>query len=217
MLSTALDYLDVKHVCPHCNRQLSLCHAPPMHVGDGLGWGAEYLFICLNNDCPLFVKGWDYIESQYGHLGSYRYMRLPDSNESYNMMVGSTDAFTGTVVDPEQVKSQSSRYRKEKDAVAQLDTCVQEKNLEPLLFLLLDDFADLEYRKRAAELLVALNEINCIEPLRNHSFRDSHLEQAVNMAIKAILDAHYLQECPYCAELIKVRAKVCKHCQKDLP
>ncbi|MCI5120103.1 MAG: zinc ribbon domain-containing protein, partial [Candidatus Electrothrix sp. AUS4] len=31
-----------------------------------------------------------------------------------------------------------------------------------------------------------------------------------------ILSNHFLRECPYCAELIKARAKVCKHCSKEL-
>jgi hypothetical protein len=36
------------------------------------------------------------------------------------------------------------------------------------------------------------------------------------MAISAILSKNFLKECPYCAELIKARATVCKHCQKEL-
>ena len=56
MLSTVLQYLEEKHCCPHCSGDLTLCHSPSVHVGDGLGWGSEYLFICLNDSCPLFVK-----------------------------------------------------------------------------------------------------------------------------------------------------------------
>ncbi|WP_457575000.1 zinc ribbon domain-containing protein [Desulfolithobacter sp.] len=216
MLELALKFLEEKHTCPHCNKELTLCHAPPIHVGDGLGWGSEYLFICLNNDCPLFVNGWEYIETQFGHSGSYRFMRIPNSDESYNMMVGGKDAFTGSVVDIEALKRQNVRYQKEKEATAALDTCVAEKNLEPVLYLLLDNAATLSVRKRAAELLAPINDLTCIEPLRNHKFSNSHLEQTINMAISAILKAHYLKECPYCAELIKERAKFCKHCHKDL-
>ncbi len=216
MLELALKFLEEKHTCPHCKEELTLCHAPPIHVGDGLGWGSEYLFICLNNDCPLFVNGWEYIETQFGHSGSYRFMRIPNSDESYNMMVGGKDAFTGSVVDIEALKRQNVRYQKEKEATAALDTCVAEKNLEPVLYLLLDNAATLSVRKRAADLLAPINDLACIEPLRNHKFSNSHLEQAINMAITAILKAHYLKECPYCAELIKERAKYCKHCHKDL-
>jgi hypothetical protein len=216
MLATVLKFLEEKHVCPHCKQELTLCYAPPIHVGDGLGWGSEYLFICLNNDCPLYVSGWKNIEQNYGHVGSYRYMRIPDSNESFTMMVAGQDAFTGSIVDVEEIKKQDERYRREKEAIAKLGSCVAEKNLEPVLFLLLDNHANLEIRKRAADLLVSLNDLDCIEPLRNHDFRDSNLEQNVNMAISTILAHHFMKECPHCAELIKSRASLCKHCHKEL-
>ena len=216
MLEAALAYLKEKHTCPHCKQELTLCHAPPMHVGDGLGWGSEYLFICLNDECSLFVNGWEYVENQYGHVGSYRYMEIPNSNESYNMMVAGKSAFTGSIVDIEALKEQNTRYQAEKEAVEKLDGCVEAHDLEPVLYLLTDNAARLSDRKRAAELLVPLNDLACIEPLRNHDFGDNHLEQNVNMAISAILAVHYLRECPYCAELVKVRAKICKHCGKEL-
>ena len=216
MLDRIIKMLEMKLTCPHCNTELTLCHAPPVHIGDGLGWGSEYLFVCLNDECSLFVDGWEYIENQYGHVGSYRYMRLPDSNESYNMMVAGKAAFTGSIVDIEAIKKQDKRFQEEIKAVADLDTCVEKKNLAPVLYLLLDDHANLSDRKRAADLLVDLNDISCIEPLRNHDYKNSHLAQDINMAIISILKANFLKECPYCAELVKARSTVCKHCQKEL-
>jgi hypothetical protein len=213
---SVFDLLEEVHTCPHCEAKLSLCHAPPIHVGDGLGWGSEYLFVCLNDECRLFASGWEHIESQYGHVGSYRYMKLPDSDESYSMMVAGKGAFTGSVVDPEAIRKSDTRYQKEKEAIAKLDTCVEEKNLEPVLYLLLDDHVSLPLKKRAAALLPVFNDLACVEPLRNHNFKDSYLEQDINMAIAAILAANFVRECPFCAELVKVRAKICKHCQKEL-
>ncbi|WP_028318602.1 zinc ribbon domain-containing protein [Desulfobulbus elongatus] len=216
MLSTLLRYIEEKHYCPHCSGDLTLCHAPPVHVGDGLGWGSEYLFICLNDTCPLFVKGWDYIANHYGHVGSYRYMELPNSKETYNMMVVTREAFTGSVVDIEAIKRQNERYQRQQEALAALDACVEQKQLAPVLTVLLDDSVRIDDRKRAVELLVPLNDTACVEPLRNHAFKDPHLEQEVNLAIGQILANHFLKECPYCAELIKARATVCKHCQREL-
>jgi len=216
MLERALTYLKEKHTCPHCNQELTLCHAPPVHVGDGLGWGSEFLFICLNDECSLYTNGWEFVENQYGHVGSYRHMEIPNSNESYNMMVAGAGAFTGSIVDVEALKQQNTRYQAEKKAVADLDGCLEAHNLEPVMYLLTDNAASSEERKRAADLLIPLNDLDCIEPLRNHDFGNNHLEQDINMAISHILAAHFLRECPYCAELVKVRARVCKHCGKDL-
>jgi hypothetical protein len=216
MLSTLLKYIEEKHACPHCSGDLSLCHAPAVHVGDGLGWGSEYLFICLNDNCPLFTKGWDYIANQYGHVGSYRHMEIPNSKETYNMMVVGKEAFTGSIIDIEDVKRKSEGYQRQQEALAAFNTCVEQKQLEPVLTILLDDSVSLNNRKRAADLLVALNDISCIEPLRNHTFSDPHLEQEVNLAIGQVLANNFLTECPYCKELIKSRATVCKHCQREL-
>lgn len=211
-----LKYLDLKYTCPHCDSELTPCHAPPIHVGDGLGWGSEVLFICLNDECSLFVNGWKHVENSYQHVGSYRHMRLPDSDESYNMMVAGKDAFTGSIIDREEIEAKNKRFKREKEAVGQLDDCVAKGDLQPALYLLLDEHTDLKHRKRACELLAKLNDPVCVEPLRNHAFRDPNLEHDVNQALIKILANNFLKECPACAELIKARAKVCKHCKTEI-
>jgi hypothetical protein len=41
-------------------------------------------------------------------------------------------------------------------------------------------------------------------------------EEALKEAIKKIHDRFFTRECPFCAEIIKKRAKICKHCQKEV-
>jgi hypothetical protein len=216
MLSTILKYLEEKHTCPYCNTELTLCDAPPIHVGDGLGWGCEYLFICLNDECSLFSNGWEHIENQYGHVGSYRHMEIPGSKETYSMMVAGAGAFTGSIVDVEAIKKENVRYQEAKKALASLDTCLEEKNIDPVLFLITDEHSMVKDRQKAISLLLPFNDLSCIEPLRNHTFKNTALKQEVDMAISALLAKNFLKECPFCTELIKARATVCKHCQKDL-
>ncbi len=208
-------YLEEVKVCPHCNKKMSCCEAPPIHVGDGLGWGSEVLFICLNDDCSLFLNGWESIERRFGHHSSYRYMELPDSTEGNLMMVGNAQAFTGSVIDLEALALQNERYQKEKEALVALETCVAERNLEPVMLLILDEAANLENRRKALRLLLDVNDLACLDPIRNHTFRDTSLKQEADIILSQLLKNNFLKECNACAELIKAKALKCKHCQAD--
>jgi hypothetical protein len=207
--------LDEEHICPNCKIRMTACEAPPVHVGDGLGWGSEVLFICLNDDCPSFTGGWKKVDVNYGHKGSFRNMQLPGSTEQNVMMVASKIAFTGSIIDIEQMRSQNERYQKEKAAVAALDTCVEKNDISPVMALILDENATSAGRQKAIKLLKEFNDLSCIDPIRNHTFRKSDLEQQCNMAITQILKDHCKKECPNCAELVKAQAKRCLHCKTD--
>ncbi|MDZ7641218.1 MAG: zinc ribbon domain-containing protein [Desulfurivibrio sp.] len=201
-----------EHYCPHCRQQLSCCQAPPFHIGDGLGWGTDILFVCLNDECSLYVKSWQDFEDRYGHSASCRYVLCPGNEKGEPMMVGGGNAFKGSEVDIEALQAQNKRFAREKEAIAQLATCVAEQNLEPVLYLLTDEHADLSDRKRACELLLELKDPACVDPLRNHDFYNPELEQLVNLAIGELLKSIHRKECPYCAEIVKSQAKACKHC-----
>lgn len=205
-----------EHYCPYCKGRLSCCEAPPIHVGDGLGWGSEVLFICLNDDCPLYADSWKHFEETYGQSASCRYMLLPGEKKGEPMMVGSSAAYTGSIIDIECLKKQNKRYAKEKEALAKLATCVEEKNLEPVLHLILDEAADMRGREKAVDMLAKLNNLDCIDPIRNHKFRNTDFEQRTNLAIIQVLKANHRKECPYCMEVIKTQAKICKHCGKEV-
>lgn len=205
-----------EHYCPHCNVRLTCVNTPPFHVGDGLGWGTDVFFVCLNDECSLFVNSWEQFEEQYGHSASCRYMLLPGEKKGEAMMVGSKIAFTGLEVDVESLLKQNTRHIKEKEAREQLACCIDEKNLEPALHLILDEGANLEGRKQACQCLVGLSDLSCIDPIRNHKFKNTDLEQLVNLAINKILTDQLSKECPHCAEIIKAKAKLCKHCKSEV-
>jgi len=216
MYLSNLAVLDEEHICPDCNTPMTACEAPPVHVGDGLGWGSEVLFICLNNDCPPFVNGWKKVDVNYGHKGTFRNMQLPGSKELNVMMVASEFAFTGSILDHEDIKLQNERYKKEKEAVAALDTCLADKDITPVMTLILDEAATPAGRKRAVEMLVRFNDLSCIDAIRNHTFKKTEFTQATNLVIQKLLQDNCQKECPFCAELIKAQAKKCMHCKSDL-
>ncbi len=211
-----LSVLEEVHTCPDCGARMDCCEAPPVHVGDGLGWGSEVLFICLNDDCPTFKGGWEKVDVNYGHKATFRNMQLPGSTEQNVMMVASKIAFTGSIIDPEQMREQNERYRKEKDALAALDSCVEEKDISPVMTLILDESANPAGRLRAINMLIEFNDLSCLDAIRNHTFRNTEFEQKCNLVISELLKANFQKECPHCAELIKAQANKCLHCKADL-
>jgi hypothetical protein len=58
-----------------------------------LGFGGSFLWICTNNECPLFVNGWKNMAEKYGELTSIRYMIEPDSGETGVFPVPSASVF----------------------------------------------------------------------------------------------------------------------------
>lgn len=211
-----LSFLDEIHTCPHCEQKMLCCEAPPVHIGDGLGWGSEVMYICLNDYCKVFLQGWENIETRYGHHASYRYMELPGSKEGNFMMVGNSDAFKASVIDPNALKEQNKRYQKEKEALKALDHCVEKGDLEPALYLILDEGSEVEARKKAISLLPEINDLSCIDPIRNHTFRDTSLEMECNHMLQVLMKKNFKKECPYCGELVKMQAKKCLHCKEEI-
>ena len=45
-----------KPKCPHCGEEMKLWEVPPITVGDGLGWGTPFLFLCFNDECSLYSR-----------------------------------------------------------------------------------------------------------------------------------------------------------------
>jgi len=52
---------------------------PLINFSDGLGWGAPFLWMCVNDDCPVFNKGFTHTLNNYGQTTSMRVVVEPDS------------------------------------------------------------------------------------------------------------------------------------------
>lgn len=209
-------YCAMEFFCPHCETKLSPCEVPPFHIGDGLGWGTEVFFVCLNDECPPFVRGWEHIEEQFGHVGSYRYMHLPNEKKGEMMMVGNKMAFTGSVLDPEVILAANARHQQERAWVDEYDQSILDKNTGPALGVLVDDRANKNHRGKACDVLLKIGDISCFDTVSNLTDLNPELENKVNILMTGLLKNNFMRQCPDCAELIKIKATVCKHCKKKM-
>jgi predicted RNA-binding Zn-ribbon protein involved in translation (DUF1610 family) len=205
-----------KPKCPHCGNEMSIWEAPQMTFSDGLGWGTPYLFVCFNDECPSYKKGWDDIKDTYAHNASYRCICYPGSKSFEYMPVFSPMGATGQIIDNEALAAEEALKESIKKGFSILATCYVEKDMVPVLSMLMDGAEPVRVRLKAAEMLGDFGELEVIEPIRNLKLGNQKLQEANDKAVQKIHERFFTRECPFCAEVIKKRAKVCKHCGKDV-
>ena len=202
--------------CPHCGAEMTLWEEPPMRVGDGLGWGTPYLFVCFNDECTLFQSGWKHIEETYAHRASYRCMNYPGSDVFECVPVFSEMGMKGQIVDEQALAEQESLKEAIKLGFNLLADYYTTREGPAILQLLLDPLQPARVRLKAAEMIGDLGEPEASEPLHTLRGPNEILQKKVDEAVAKIHARHVTRECPFCAEIIKQRASVCKHCGKDV-
>ncbi|MBF0154195.1 MAG: hypothetical protein HQL64_10690 [Magnetococcales bacterium] len=85
--------------CPHCNLKLKRWSAPPINFSDGLGYGSADLMVCFNDDCPIYVNGWNTMFDRYGRIGSMRFWKDPRDGDSGVLPVAHKDALRGDIIE----------------------------------------------------------------------------------------------------------------------
>lgn len=195
---------------------MNIWEVPQIAVGDGLGWGTPYLFICFNDDCPMYKEGWENIKEQYAHTASYRCMNYPGTEQFECIPVFSPEGAKGQIVDNEILRQEEAHKEAIKRGFSILADCYTHKDWVETLKLLLDASEPVRVRLKAAEMIGDIGDVEALEPMINSKFPTQALTKQVDEAVSKLHQRHFTRECPYCAEIIKVRAKICKHCGKDL-
>lgn len=203
-------------ICPHCGKEMNMWATPQFNFSDGLGWGGPFLYVCFNDECPLYVEGWESMMEHYGQVASYRCMCDPDTGNIECLPVLAPEALKGDIIDEAKQAEEKAQEEAEKKVLENLRSCRESNDVKTILHVLLNVRKSATVRKTAARYLGELGDLNCIEAIRNHTFHDPEVQDSVEHAIEKIHEVNYTKECPYCAEIIKARAKVCKHCKRDL-
>ena len=64
--------------CPYCGEKMKKWAVPDNPFSQT--WDNDFMYICFNDDCPYYVRGWDVLARQSISSGSYRLMYHPEKD-----------------------------------------------------------------------------------------------------------------------------------------
>ncbi|MBU1320658.1 MAG: ogr/Delta-like zinc finger family protein [candidate division Zixibacteria bacterium] len=85
---------DDKTTCPHCGVKMLKWAAPAE-----TSWGSDIQYVCFNDDCPYYVKGWEWMKGHYEQNVSYRHKYNPQTGELGPIPVWSSEALRNCIVE----------------------------------------------------------------------------------------------------------------------
>ncbi len=80
-------------ICPHCQSSLTRWQNPPM-----ASWDGDFQYVCFNDECPYYVRGWAWMQDQFNAHASYRYRLDPTTGETGPLPVWSRDALRSGIL-----------------------------------------------------------------------------------------------------------------------
>lgn len=82
-----------KTTCPYCGQKLSKWVSPAT-----TSWNSDCQYICFNDDCSYYQRGWDHTFKKIGIKASYRHRYDPETGQTGPFPVNTPDAGKGQIV-----------------------------------------------------------------------------------------------------------------------
>jgi len=85
-------------ICPHCGERMTKWAPPEMPFGGCTTWNSSFMYVCFNDQCPYFVKGWDWMWNNFHRVVSYRHMLDPESGKTNPVPVSSSQTLRDGII-----------------------------------------------------------------------------------------------------------------------
>ncbi len=80
-------------LCPHCGSPMLRWANPTLS-----NWSGEFQWVCFDDNCPYFVRGWSWMDEHFHVKASYRWRLDPESGETGPLPVWSKDALKNNIL-----------------------------------------------------------------------------------------------------------------------
>ena len=85
--------------CPHCDGEMKKWEVPLNST-----WTYPWQWVCFNDECPYFVRGWDWMMESQSVKASYRNRMDPESGSTGPLPVWSYDAHKDKIIEEDRKK-----------------------------------------------------------------------------------------------------------------
>jgi len=143
-------------------------------------------------------------------------MNYPGTKQFECIPVFSSIGGTGQIIDEEILAEQEILKENTKKGFSILAGAYVDKDHVTVVRLLLDAAQPQRVRLKAAEMIGDIGVPEAIEPIKSARFGNEIIQKTVDESVQKIHQRYFTRECPFCAEIIKKRAKICKHCGQDV-
>ena len=80
--------------CPHCDVKMNKWRTPLNST-----WSSPFQWVCFNDECPYFIRGWEHMMETQDVKASYRHRLDPGTGTSGPLPAWSNKAHRDQIID----------------------------------------------------------------------------------------------------------------------